>query len=120
MTQSRLVRRTLRFGTVLIGIIALGACVLYLAAQALTHDQAKDMDACRREAEHFYHLYKAVDPNDPSSQYIIACMAAKDYDFTTARADCDTRYPLSTQPSCYSPKGWLGWTIDRVRRAVKS
>ena len=118
--QPRLLRRTLLLGAVLIGVVVLGACVLHLATEALTRDQAQDMDTCRKEAEHFYHLDKTVDPNDPSSQYIIACMAAKGYDFTSAPADCDTRYPVSTQPACYSPNGWLGWTIDRVRRAVMS
>jgi len=110
-------RRTLIFGVVLIGVVVVGACALYLATEALTRDQAEAMDTCRKEAEHFHHLCKTVDPNDPSSQYIIACMAAKDYDFTTAPSDCDTRYPFSTQPACYAPNDWLGWTIDRVRHA---
>lgn len=63
-------------------------------------DRPKAMDQCLKEAERFYHLYNVVDPNDPSSQYIIACMAAKGYDFTIALQDCDSGYPLVTQPAC--------------------
>lgn len=83
-------------------------------------DQPKAIDECLKQAERFYHLYKVVDPNDPSSQYIIACMAAKGYDFTVAPEDCDSRYPFVTQPACYTPSTLFGWTIDRFRRALKA
>jgi len=91
-----------------------------LILQGCVPDQARSMDACRAEAEHFYHLYNAVDPKDPSSQFIIACMAAKGYEFATALEDCDGRYPLPTQPACYVPNGWVEWTIDRLRRTLTS
>lgn len=96
------------------------AIVLLLSANmaALLPHQPQAMDECLREAERFYHMYKIVDPNDPSSQYIMACMAAKGYVFTIAPKDCDSRYPLVAQPACYTPNTWLGWAIDRFRRAL--
>jgi len=94
----------------LLSLVLLGGC---------EPDQTKNMDACRAEAEHFLSSLQGR-PKDPSSQYIIACMAAKGYDFTTTPEDCDSRYPLPTQPTCYVPNGWVGWTIDRIRRALKS
>ena len=101
----------MRLEVVLFMMITLGGCL---------PDQTKDVAACRTEAERFYHTYEAVDPNEPSSQYIIACMAAKGYDFTILPADCDSRYPLPTQPACYAPNSWLDWIIDQIRRALKS
>lgn len=95
---------------VLLMAIGLGGCV---------PNQAKDVATCQAEANRFYQTYKAVNPDDPSSQYIIACMAAKGYDFTISPADCDSRHPLPTQPTCYVPNGWLDWIIDRFRRALK-
>jgi hypothetical protein len=44
--------------------------------------QSKDVAACVTEAERFYPMYTAVDPESPSSKYIISCMAAKGYQFT--------------------------------------
>ena len=92
-------------------LISLGGCL---------PDNAKDMATCRTEAEHFYHMYKAVDPNDPSSQYIIECMAAKGYDFTPVAVSCDSRYPLPTQPACYASNSWPDWVIDQIRHTIKS
>jgi hypothetical protein len=89
--------------------IGLGGCL---------PDQAKDVAACQTEAERFYQMYHAVDPNDPSSQYIIACMAAKGYDFTISPADCNSRYPLPTQAACYAPNSWLGGIRDKFRRPL--
>jgi hypothetical protein len=94
--------------------------LLLLVLEGCVPDQAKNMDVCRTEAEHFYHLYNAIDPKDPSSQFIIACMAAKGYEFAITPEDCNSRYPLPTQAACYVPNDWVGWTIDRVRRAFKS
>jgi hypothetical protein len=80
-------------------------------------DQAGDMAACRTQADRFYQSYKAVDLDDPSSQYIIACMAVKGYDFTILSADCDGGRPLPTQAACYRPNSWRGWIVDQIRRA---
>ena len=60
----------MRREVVLLVVIALGGCL---------PDQAKDVAACRTEADRFYPTYEAVDPNNPSSQFIIACMATKGY-----------------------------------------
>jgi len=92
-------------------VITLGGCL---------PDQAKDVAACRTEAERFYHTYEAVDPSNPSSQYIIACMAAKGYNFTISSADCDSVRPLPTQSACYEPNSWLDWGMEKFRRALKS
>jgi len=101
----------MRREVVLLMVIILGGCF---------PDQAKDVAACQTEANRFFQTYKAVDPDDPSSQYIIACMATKGYDFTISPADCDSRHPLPTQPECYAPNSWLNWIIDQFRRALKS
>jgi hypothetical protein len=101
----------MRREVVLLMVITLGGCL---------PDQAKDLATCRKDADRFYQAYNAVDPDDPSSQYIIACMAAKGYHFTVLPEDCDSRYPFPTQPACYAPNSWLDWIIDRFRRVLKS
>lgn len=101
----------MRFGVVLLAASSVGGCF---------PDQAKDVVACRSEADHFYQAYRAVDPDDPSSRYIIACMAAKGYDFTISGADCDSRYPLPTQATCYAPNNWAARFVDLFRHPPKS
>ena len=91
--------------------ISLGGCL---------PNQGKAMEVCRSEAERFYHMYNAVNPDDPSSQYIMGCMASKGYHFTILPADCDSRYPLATQSTCYEPNNWLGWIVDRLRSTPTS
>ena len=71
-------------------------------------DQAKEVTTCRMEADRFFRGYNSADVNNPRSQYIVACMAAKGYDFDISPANCDSRHTLSTQPTCYVPNGWLG------------
>jgi hypothetical protein len=83
-------------------------------------DKTRDMEVCRIEAERFYHMYNAVDPNDPSSQYVIGCMATKGYEFAPFAKACDTRYPLPTQVTCYTPSGWLDWLVDHFGSPAKS
>ena len=78
-------------------------------------DRAKDMAACQVEAERFYQTYLAVNADDPSSQYIIGCMAAKGYEFTISPAACNSARPLSTQPACYAASSWPDWAIDQFR-----
>jgi len=96
---------------VLLLVFILGGCL---------PDQAKDVAACQVESDRFYQVYNAADPDDPRSQYIIACMAAKGYDFTILPADCDSRHSLPTQPACYTPNSWLAGIIDEFRRPQKS
>jgi hypothetical protein len=76
-------------------------------------DRTKDMADCQREASRFYETYHAVSPDDPSSRYIIGCMAAKGYDFTIAPAACSGEHPLPTQAACYTSSSWLAWMIDQ-------
>jgi hypothetical protein len=94
------------------------ALLMLISLAGCLPDQAKDMAACRTEADRFYQTYKAIDPEDPSSQYIIACMAAKGYNFTILPADCDSQYPLPTQATCYAPNNGPDWIIDQFRRAL--
>jgi len=82
-------------------------------------DQSKDVSACVSEAERFYHVYTDVDPESPSSRYVISCMAAKGYHFTILPSDCDIRRPMPTQATCYEPTSWQPWGIDRVFQALK-
>ena len=78
-------------------------------------DRTGDMAACKREAARFYANFRAVDPDDPSSRYIIGCMAAKGYNFAVTPADCSSEHPMPTQPACYTSDGWLGWIADQFR-----
>jgi hypothetical protein len=39
---------------------------LLITLKGCLPDQAKDVAACVTEAERFYRMYKAVDPEDPS------------------------------------------------------
>ena len=96
-------------------------CILLLAltVTGCLPDQAKDVAACQIDADRFYQTYRAVDPADPSSQYIIGCMANKGYEFTVSPADCDSRHALTTQAACYIPKNWFAWIIDQARRQLK-
>jgi hypothetical protein len=82
-------------------------------------DQAKDVAACQSEADRFYPTYRANDLREPSSQYIVACMGAKGYDFTIVPTDCDSRRPLPTQATCYTPSHWFAGMLDRFRRMVQ-
>ena len=61
--------------------------------------KASDVAACQIEADRFYQGYNGVDVNNPRSQYIIECMAAKGYDFEVSPADCDGRRALSYSAS---------------------
>jgi hypothetical protein len=96
----------MRRAVVLLAVIALGGCL---------PDRAKDVAACRAEADHFYQGYRAVDVDNPRSQYIIGCMAANGYDFTIVPSDCSSQNPLPTQPACYTHNSWLYWIIDQFR-----
>jgi hypothetical protein len=81
--------------------------------------QSKDLASCVAEAERFYHIYDAVDLENPGSKYVISCMAAKGYQFSILTSDCDIRRPMPTQATCYEPTSWQPWGIDRVFRALK-
>lgn len=77
-------------------------------------DRAKDMATCQRDASRFYQTYHAISPDDPSSRYLIGCMATKGYDFTISPAACSSAHPLPTQAACYEPSNWVIWLIDRI------
>jgi hypothetical protein len=94
--------------------------LMLFALDGCLPDQSRDMAACRMQADRFYHMYNAIDPDDPSSKYVLACMANKGYNYTILSQDCDSRYPSSTQAACYEPDSWLGWVTDHFRHALKS
>ena len=96
----------MRRAVLLLAVMALGGCL---------PDQPKEVAECQAEADHFYNGYRDVDVDNPRSQYIIGCMAAKGYDFTIVPADCSSQHPLPTQPACYTPNSWFGWIIDQFR-----
>ena len=90
---------------VLLAALALGGCMQH---------QAKDVAACQAEADRFYRdESNTFDAYSPRDKYIIGCMAAKGYNFDISPADCDSRRPLSTQPTCYTSNGLLAWIIDK-------
>ena len=82
-------------------------------------DQAKDMAACQAEVMRFYPAYVASKLEDPGTRYIIGCMAARGYEFEVTAADCNSRYPLPTQATCYTPRNWIAGAIDRFRRPAQ-
>ena len=88
--------------------------LLTVALVGCVPNRAQDLAACQREASRFYMLYRATDPDKPSSRYIIGCMAAKGYEFTIAPSACDNRHPFPTQAACYAPTNWLVSLIDRI------
>lgn len=98
--NSRGTKRQLGRGVVLLLLLNLQSCL---------PDQTKSLTACQKEADQFFMAYRNDDPQNPRSRYIIECMATKGYDFTVEPDACDNRYPLTTQPTCYSPHGWLNW-----------
>jgi hypothetical protein len=92
-------------------LVVLGGCAT---------DQSKDMAACQQEVKRFYPVYVASNLNDPGVRYIMACMESKGYAFAISAADCDSKYPLPTQPACYTPQGPVAAAIDQFRRPSKS
>jgi hypothetical protein len=89
-------------------LVVLGGCV---------PDQSKDMAACQTEVKRFYPVYVASNMTDPGVRYIMGCMESKGYDFSIAAADCNSQFPLPTQPACYRPQGTAAAAIDQFRRA---
>jgi hypothetical protein len=77
------------------------------------------MAGCQTEAERFYPMYQAINPDDPSSQYIIGCMASKGYDFTVVPSDCNSSRSLPTQAACYQSRGLIARLLDRFRRSAE-
>jgi len=94
----------------LLATITLGGCL---------PDQAKNLAACQAESDRFYRTYQGGDMDNPRSQFIIACMAAKGYEFTIVPKDCDSHHSLPNQPACYILSGWPAWAIDRFSRFIK-
>ena len=88
--------------------IALGGCLP-------DRVKAEDVAACRMEADRFYQGHNNIEVNNPRSQYIIDCMAAKGYDFEISPADCDGTRPLAPQSACYAPQSWTAWIADQSR-----
>ena len=91
--------------------IALGGCM---------PDQSKDMAACQQEVKRFYAVYVASNMTDPGVRYIMACMESRGYAFSIAATNCHSKYPLATQPACYTPQGSMAAAIDQFRRPPKS
>jgi hypothetical protein len=94
--------------------------ILALALAGCVPDQAKDLAGCEAQAERFYPLFKAVEPNAPASRYLIECMASKGYDFSVTPTDCDSQRQLPTQAACYTPANWAASLFDSARRYWKS
>jgi hypothetical protein len=86
--------------------LALGGCLF---------DHAKGMADYQNEASRFYRTYHAISPDDPSSRFIIVCMAAKGYDFTITSTQCSSEYPLPPKAACYEPTNWVFWVIEKFR-----
>lgn len=83
-------------------------------------DREKTLSDCEKESDRFFTVFRADDPDNPRSQYIIGCMGAKGYDFAVAPKNCDNRYPLSTQAACYVPNDWQGWIVDQLQHMQES
>jgi hypothetical protein len=86
--------------------MALGGCL---------HEHAKGMADYQNEASRFYQTYHAISPDDPSSRFIIGCMAAKGYDFTITSTQCSSERPLPPQARYYESTNWLFWVNEKFR-----
>jgi hypothetical protein len=89
--------------------------LLVLELAACLPEQKKSLAVCEKEADRFFMGYRDDDPENPRSRYIIECMANNGYDFAVEPAACDSRHSLTTQPACYSPRGWLDWVEYKLR-----
>ena len=103
----RRINEQFRGGVILALLLMLDGCV---------PDQTVSLAACQKEADRFFMGYRNDDPENPRGRYIIECMAAKGYDFTVKPEACDSRYPLTTQATCYSRRGWVNWIKFELRR----
>ena len=97
---------------------AIGVSLLVLTLGGCLPDKVKDVASCQMQADRFFSVY-SVDTDSPRSQYIIACMAAKGYDFDIEPPDCDSRSALTAQATCYSPVNWFIRGTDQVRHLLK-
>lgn len=97
---------------------AIGVSLLVLTLGGCLPDKINDVASCQMQADRFFPLPSA-DADSPRSQYIIACMAAKGYDFDIEPADCDSRHSLTAQATCYSPVNWFIRKADQVRHSLK-
>jgi hypothetical protein len=97
-------------------VVLLTAVLLPVMVGGCMPDQSRVMAACQSEVMRFYPVYIASDLDDPGTRYIVACMKSKGYDLSVAAADCDSKYALPTQPTCYAPQGFVAATIDRIWR----
>ena len=79
-------------------------------------DKSEELAACQTEADRFYPRYLAADPATPAAKFIIECMAVKGYEFKIEPADCNSKYPLPTQSTCYKSSNWLVHFIDQFRQ----
>jgi hypothetical protein len=97
------------------------AYVIFVAATVTgcMPDRAKDLAACKAAVMRFYPTYVASKLEDPGTRYIIGCMASHGYEMEVSAADCDSRYPLPTQATCYAPRDWLASVIGRFRRPAQ-
>lgn len=80
---------------------------------ACSSEKVADLTTCGTEADRFFQGYRADDVNNPRSQYIIECMAAKGYEFDISSTSCDSRHSLPTQSACYVSAGWLARIINQ-------
>ena len=69
-------------------------------------DRGQQLAECGKEADRFLQAYQSINPDDPRSEYIIECMAAKGYNFNVLSVDCDSKRPFPVQPACYELTGW--------------
>jgi hypothetical protein len=82
----------------------LGAAVtlMSLALSGCGPDPSAELNICQENADRFFPAYEKASVDSPRSQFIIGCMASKNYHFNFLLAGCDTKLPIITQPSCYS------------------
>jgi hypothetical protein len=92
--------------------------LLVLTLSGCLPDKINDVASCQMQADRFFPLPSA-DTDSPRRQYIIACMAAKGYDFDIEPADCDSRSSLTAQATCYTPANWFIRKADQVRHSLK-
>ena len=78
-------------------VVSLGSC---------SPNNAKNVTACRIEADRFYHMYKAVDPKDPGSQFVIVQRSAVPKKPNTATLNCASNVPRNTPSRAAEHDRW--------------
>ena len=89
--------------------------IMLLALANCSSGKGQDLAACRTDADRFFQGYRDDDAANPRGRYIVACMAAKGYEFDVSPTNCDSGRALLTQQACYVSSSWITRLFDLFR-----